>query len=110
MMEFSSLATAVGFMAGLGLLLAAILVLANKRLFVFEDPRIDEVEELLPSANCGSCGSAGCCPAGLFAPPRSVPPVFCHSERSDEGSLSQKPHAFPPKPAPKRYGVVLAFR
>jgi len=59
-MEFSSLATAVGFMAGLGLLLAAILVLANKQLFVFEDPRIDEVEELLPAANCGSCGSAGC--------------------------------------------------
>jgi electron transport complex protein RnfB len=56
----SSLATAVGFMAILGLLLATVLVVANKRLFVFEDPRIDQVEELLPSANCGSCGSAGC--------------------------------------------------
>jgi RnfABCDGE-type electron transport complex B subunit len=27
---------------------------------VHEDPRIDEVEEALPSANCGGCGYAGC--------------------------------------------------
>jgi len=51
---------AIGFMAGLGLLLAAILVIANKKLFVYEDPRIDDVEELLPAANCGACGSPGC--------------------------------------------------
>ncbi|MDH5515376.1 MAG: 4Fe-4S binding protein, partial [Gammaproteobacteria bacterium] len=31
-----------------------------RRLFVFEDPRIDEVEEMLPHANCGACGAAGC--------------------------------------------------
>ncbi len=60
MANFMNLVTAVSFMAALGLLLAAMLALANKRLFVFEDPRIDQVEELLPSANCGSCGSAGC--------------------------------------------------
>ncbi len=56
----SSLLIAVAFMTVLGLLLASILAVANKRLYVFEDPRIDEVEEMLPSANCGSCGSAGC--------------------------------------------------
>jgi len=50
----------VAFMTSLGLLLAAVLVIANKRLYVFEDPRIDEVEELLPHANCGACGTAGC--------------------------------------------------
>ena len=60
MAVFSSLAIAVGFMMALGLLLASVLALANKRLFVYEDPRIDEVEDLLPSANCGSCGTAGC--------------------------------------------------
>jgi RnfABCDGE-type electron transport complex B subunit len=27
---------------------------------VFEDPRIDEVEQALPAANCGGCGFAGC--------------------------------------------------
>ncbi len=52
--------TAVAFMAALGLALASVLVLANKRLYVFEDPRIDDVEDLLPKANCGACGTAGC--------------------------------------------------
>lgn len=27
---------------------------------MYEDPRIDEVEALLPGANCGGCGYAGC--------------------------------------------------
>jgi RnfABCDGE-type electron transport complex B subunit len=60
MAVLSSLLIAVIFMAGLGLLLAGVLAVANTRLHVFEDPRIDQVEELLPSANCGACGSAGC--------------------------------------------------
>lgn len=47
-------------MAVLGVLLAGMLAMANKRLFVFEDPRIDAVEDLLPHSNCGACGSAGC--------------------------------------------------
>jgi Na+-translocating ferredoxin:NAD+ oxidoreductase RNF subunit RnfB len=48
------------FMAGLGALLALMLALANRRLFVYEDPRIDEVDALLPKSNCGACGFAGC--------------------------------------------------
>ncbi|ADE12712.1 (Fe-S)-binding protein [Sideroxydans lithotrophicus] len=48
------------FMAGLGGLLALLLAIASKRLFVYEDPRIDQVEELLPHSNCGACGTAGC--------------------------------------------------
>lgn len=47
-------------MAGLGGLLALLLAIASKRLYVFEDPRIDQVEELLPHSNCGACGTAGC--------------------------------------------------
>lgn len=47
-------------MAALGVVLALMLALANRRLFVFEDPRIDEVENLLPKSNCGACGTAGC--------------------------------------------------
>lgn len=62
MSEVMDIVVSAGFMGALGLLLAAILVLANKRLFVYEDPRIDEVEELLPRANCGACGSPGCRP------------------------------------------------
>lgn len=62
MINITSIALSVGFMALLGSLLASILVLANKRLFVYEDPRIDDVEDLLPRANCGACGSPGCRP------------------------------------------------
>lgn len=49
-----------GVMAGIGSLLAAVLAIADKKLYVYEDPRIDEVEGMLPGANCGACGSAGC--------------------------------------------------
>ncbi len=59
-MPIEPILAASGFMAALGLTLAGILVVANKRLYVFEDPRIDQVEGLLPRANCGACGSAGC--------------------------------------------------
>lgn len=48
------------FMAVLGGLLALVLAIANKRLYVYEDPRIEQVEELLPNSNCGACGTAGC--------------------------------------------------
>lgn len=45
---------------GLGAIIGALLVLAEKFLHVEEDPRIKEVEALLPGANCGNCGFAGC--------------------------------------------------
>jgi RnfABCDGE-type electron transport complex B subunit len=54
--------TAVAALGGLIVILAALLILANKKLFVQEDPRIDIVEEMLPHANCGACGFPGCRP------------------------------------------------
>jgi Na+-translocating ferredoxin:NAD+ oxidoreductase RNF subunit RnfB len=56
----TNIGLAGAFMAALGGLLAWALVIANKRLYVYEDPRINEVEELLPHSNCGACGTAGC--------------------------------------------------
>ncbi|MRR51807.1 MAG: Fe-S cluster protein, partial [Rhodocyclaceae bacterium] len=46
------------FMAVLGVALAALLAAANRKLYVWEDPRIGEIEELLPKSNCGACGQA----------------------------------------------------
>jgi RnfABCDGE-type electron transport complex B subunit len=46
----------------LGVVLAIILAVANKKLFVYEDPRIDEVDDMLPQAQCGACGVPGCRP------------------------------------------------
>jgi len=54
--------TAVGALGGLTVTLASLLVLANRKLHVEEDPRIDIVEEMLPHANCGACGQPGCRP------------------------------------------------
>lgn len=47
-------------MASIGSALAAVLAIADRKFYVFEDPRIDEVEGMLPKANCGACGCAGC--------------------------------------------------
>ena len=60
MESMSSLAVAGGFMAVLGVALAALLAFANRKLFVYEDPRIEQVEDLLPKSNCGACGMPGC--------------------------------------------------
>lgn len=49
-----------GVMGGMGVLLATVLAYADRKFYVWEDPRIDEVEGLLPKANCGACGCAGC--------------------------------------------------
>jgi RnfABCDGE-type electron transport complex B subunit len=54
--------TAVAAISGLTIVLATALVVANKKLYVYEDPRIDVVEEMLPKANCGACGQPGCRP------------------------------------------------
>lgn len=47
-------------LSGLGLLLALVLFLVAKKFKVEEDPRIDDVEKVMPGANCGGCGFAGC--------------------------------------------------
>ena len=44
----------------LGAVLAAVLYFVAQKFKVEEDPRIDEVEKMLPGANCGGCGFAGC--------------------------------------------------
>ena len=44
----------------LGLLLAVVLYFVAQKFKVEEDPRIDIVEAIMPGANCGGCGQAGC--------------------------------------------------
>ncbi len=44
----------------IGTLAAVILYLVAQKFKVFEDPRIDNVEAVLPGANCGGCGYPGC--------------------------------------------------
>lgn len=57
-----SILIALAALGGLTLVLATMLIVANKRLYVYEDPRIEQVEDMLPHANCGACGYPGCRP------------------------------------------------
>ena len=61
-----------------GLVLALILYWVAKKFKVEEDPRIDEVEKVMPGANCGGCGFAGCrafADAAVKAP--NLDSMFC---------------------------------
>ncbi len=51
---------AIATMGGLGFIFAGGLAFADKKLRVEENPLINTVNELLPNANCGACGFAGC--------------------------------------------------
>ncbi len=50
----------IAIIAALGLVLSVVLFLIAKKFRVEEDPRIDEIEKVMPGANCGGCGFAGC--------------------------------------------------
>ena len=47
-------------LSGLGVFSAILLYFAAQKFKVFEDSRIDDIEAILPSANCGGCGFPGC--------------------------------------------------
>ncbi|NLG83285.1 MAG: RnfABCDGE type electron transport complex subunit B [Firmicutes bacterium] len=47
-------------LGGLGALFGLLLAFAAKKFAVEADPRIDEIEKILPGANCGACGYPGC--------------------------------------------------
>jgi formate dehydrogenase beta subunit len=51
---------AIILMGGLGLVVGIGLALASKIFYVYVDPKIVAVEEVLPGANCGGCGMPGC--------------------------------------------------
>lgn len=47
-------------LGGIGIISAVILYLIATKFKVIEDPRIDDLEEVLPGANCGGCSYPGC--------------------------------------------------
>lgn len=51
---------AVLILGGLGLLTGALLAVASKIFYVYVDPKVTAVENVLPGANCGGCGLPGC--------------------------------------------------
>ncbi len=47
-------------MGGLGLVIGVALAVASKVFYVYVDPKIVAVDDVLPGANCGGCGFPGC--------------------------------------------------
>lgn len=68
---------AVLILGGLGLVFGVFIALANKRLWVWEDPRIEIVAQMLPNANCGACGLPGCRAFAEQAVEGKVTPAQC---------------------------------
>lgn len=59
-MNFLNILFAVLVLGALGLIFGAVLAIAGKVFAVEKDERYDAILELLPGANCGGCGFAGC--------------------------------------------------
>ena len=47
-------------LGGTALAAAIVLYIVSQKFRVEENPKIAEIEALLPGANCGACGYAGC--------------------------------------------------
>jgi len=68
---------AVLFMLALGLTCGTALGIASRVFYVYEDPRIAEVEGYLAGANCGGCGYAGCAAAAAAVVHGEAKPSVC---------------------------------
>lgn len=59
-MDFVNVIIAGSVIFGIGLVLGLCLAIANKYFEVEEDDRIEQIEFILPSYNCGACGYVSC--------------------------------------------------
>ncbi|MCT4616519.1 MAG: Fe-S cluster domain-containing protein [Marinifilaceae bacterium] len=92
-------------LCAIGVTAAVILYFVAQKFKVYEDPRIDQVEEVLPSANCGGCGFPGCrgfaealvnaedisgynCPAGGNAVMSKVGEILGHAVTAAEPKIA----------------------
>ncbi|MCX8108833.1 MAG: RnfABCDGE type electron transport complex subunit B, partial [Verrucomicrobiae bacterium] len=68
---------ALAAMGGAGLVCGVALVIADRFFAVEEDPRVEAVLELLPGANCGGCGFAGCAEYAKAIVTQNAPVNLC---------------------------------
>lgn len=59
-MDVQGILVAGGTLGAVGAVAASVLAAASRAFRVDEDPRIGQVTEALPGANCGGCGYPGC--------------------------------------------------
>ena len=75
--------SATGFMLALGSFCGLVLSAASRIFYVYEDPRIEEVEECFAGANCGGCGYAGCYSAAVAVVNGKAAPNVCIAGGTD---------------------------
>ena len=78
----------------LGVVLGVVIGIVARVFAVEVDERIEQVEELLPGANCGGCGFAGCAAfAKAVVDQDAAPgqcPVWAGGEEGGSGSLQRQ--------------------
>lgn len=104
-----------------GCLAAVLLYFVAQKFKVEEDPRIDLIQEVLPGANCGGCGFAGCrnfadaCvknPSlnGLLCPVGGEPTMSKVAEILAQGGGDAAPAAAEAKAADGKFDPVIAAK
>lgn len=92
----------------LGALLAVILFFVAQQFKVREDPRIGEVEKMLPGANCGGCGFAGCrAMAEALVSRDDISTLYCPVAG---GEVMKEAATFLGKAAPEKHPQVATLR
>ncbi|MBN1478649.1 Fe-S cluster domain-containing protein [candidate division KSB1 bacterium] len=70
-------------LGGLGLLFGAGLAYAAKKFAVYVDPKVEQIIEALPGANCGACGKPGCSAYAEAVVKGETPPNMCSPGGAD---------------------------
>lgn len=92
----------------LGVVAAIVLYFVAQKFKVYEDPRIDEVESMLPGANCGGCGHPGCRGmADALVKNDDISHLFCPPGGAE---TMQKIASFLGKAAPEKEPQVAVVR
>lgn len=76
-MILTGILAAVGVLGGMGAGLGLVLAAASHVFAVREDPRLEKVLAVLPGANCGACGFAGCAAYAAAVVDGSAPAGVC---------------------------------
>lgn len=77
MLTTTTILLAAATMLVLAVLMAMVLGWANRAFHVHVDPRVEQVSEALPGANCGGCGYVGCSEYAEAVVAGQAPPDAC---------------------------------
>ncbi len=83
-MSVSTVLASALILGAVGTTFAVLIALARRRLWVWEDPRIDAVVGMLPGTNCGACGQPGCRSFAEALVGGSTQPAVCTVMGPDE--------------------------